>query len=112
MKLVKDTDKTLINKDQITDQQAEEAFKTILQWIGEDPNREGLLETPKRVVKAFKEYFKGYQQDPIIELKKTFGDVDGYDDMVIEKNISLESHCEHHIGSYYWSGTCSVYSKN
>ena len=97
MKLVKDTDKTLINKDQITDQQAEEAFKTILQWIGEDPNREGLLEPPKRVVKAFKEYFKGYQQDPIIELKKTFGDVDGYDDMVIEKNISLESHCEHHM---------------
>ena len=97
MKLVKDTDKTLINKDQISDQQAEEAFKTILQWIGEDPNREGLLETPKRVVKAFKEYFKGYQQDPIIELKKTFGDVDGYDDMVIEKNISLESHCEHHM---------------
>jgi GTP cyclohydrolase I len=97
MKLVKDTDKTLINKDLITDQQAEEAFKTILQWIGEDPNREGLLETPKRVVKAFKEYFKGYQQDPIIELKKTFGDVDGYDDMVIEKNISLESHCEHHM---------------
>ena len=97
MKLVKDTDKTLINKDHITDQQAEEAFKTILQWIGEDPNREGLLETPKRVVKAFKEYFKGYQQDPIIELKKTFGDVDGYDDMVIEKNISLESHCEHHM---------------
>ena len=97
MKLVKDTDKTLINKDQITDQQAEEAFKTILQWIGEDPSREGLLETPKRVVKAFKEYFKGYQQDPIIELKKTFGDVDGYDDMVIEKNISLESHCEHHM---------------
>ena len=97
MKLVKDTDKTLINKDQITDQQAEEAFKTILQWIGEDPNREGLLETPKRVVKAFKEYFKGYQQDPITELKKTFGDVDGYDDMVIEKNISLESHCEHHM---------------
>ena len=97
MKLVKDTDKTLINKDEITDQQAEEAFKTILQWIGEDPNREGLLETPKRVVKAFKEYFKGYQQDPIIELKKTFGDVDGYDDMVIEKNISLESHCEHHM---------------
>ena len=97
MKLVKDTDKTLINKDHVTDQQAEEAFKTILQWIGEDPNREGLLETPKRVVKAFKEYFKGYQQDPIIELKKTFGDVDGYDDMVIEKNISLESHCEHHM---------------
>ena len=97
MKLVKDTDKIQINKDQITDQQAEEAFKTILKWIGEDPNREGLIETPKRVTKAFKEYFKGYHQDPMKDLKKTFGDVDGYDDMVVEKNISLESHCEHHM---------------
>ena len=97
MKLVKDTDKIQINKDQITDQQAEEAFKIILKWIGEDPNREGLIETPKRVTKAFKEYFKGYHQDPMKDLKKTFGDVDGYDDMVVEKNISLESHCEHHM---------------
>ena len=97
MKLVKDTDKIQSNKDLITDQQAEDAFKTILRWIGEDPNREGLLETPKRVVKAFKEYFKGYNQDPIKDLKKTFGDVDGYDDMVVEKNITLESHCEHHM---------------
>jgi GTP cyclohydrolase I len=97
MKLVKDTDKIQPNKDSITDQQAEEAFKTILKWIGEDPNREGLLETPKRVTKAFKEYFKGYNQDPMQDLKKTFGDVDGYDDMVVEKNITLESHCEHHM---------------
>ena len=97
MKLVKETDKIQINKDQITDQQAEEAFKIILKWIGEDPNREGLIETPKRVTKAFKEYFKGYHQDPMKDLKKTFGDVDGYDDMVVEKNISLESHCEHHM---------------
>jgi GTP cyclohydrolase I len=97
MKLVKDTDKIQINKDQVTDQQAEEAFKTILKWIGEDPSREGLLETPKRVTKAFKEYFKGYHQDPMEDLKKTFGDVDGYDDMVVEKNITLESHCEHHM---------------
>ena len=97
MKLVKDTDKIQSNKDLVTDQQAEEAFKTILKWIGEDPNREGLLETPKRVVKAFKEYFKGYNQDPIKDLQKTFGDVDGYDDMVVEKNITFESHCEHHM---------------
>jgi GTP cyclohydrolase I len=97
MKLVKDADKIQVEKDQITDQQAEEAFKTILKWIGEDPGREGLLETPKRVAKAFKEYFKGYKQDPMIDLKKTFGDVDGYDDMVVEKNITLESHCEHHM---------------
>ena len=97
MKLVKDTDKIQSNKDLVTDQQAEEAFKTILKWMGEDPNREGLLETPKRVIKAFKEYFKGYNQDPIKDLQKTFGDVDGYDDMVVEKNITFESHCEHHM---------------
>jgi GTP cyclohydrolase I len=97
MKLVKDIDKSGQKKHQVSDKQAEEAFKTILTWIGEDPNREGLLETPKRVVKAFKEYFKGYHQDGSAELLKTFGDVEGYDDMVVEKNITLESHCEHHI---------------
>jgi GTP cyclohydrolase I len=97
MKIVKDADKTQLNKDQVTDHQVEEAFRTILKWIGEDPSREGLLETPKRVAKAFKEYFKGYHQDPMIDLQKTFGDGDGYDDMIIEKNISLESHCEHHM---------------
>ena len=96
MKLVKDTD---INKqkNKISDKEAEEAFKTILAWMGEDPNREGLLETPKRVVKAFKEYFRGYNEDPNQILDKTFGDVDGYDDMVIQKNISVQSHCEHHM---------------
>ena len=97
MKLVKDIDKRGSKKPEVTDKQAEEAFKTILTWIGEDPSREGLLETPKRVVKAFKEYFKGYHQDASTELLKTFGDVEGYDDMVVEKNITLESHCEHHM---------------
>ena len=97
MKLVKNIDKTGSKKREVSDKQAEDAFKTILTWIGEDPNREGLLETPKRVVKAFKEYFKGYHQDPSAELMKTFGDVEGYDDMVVEKNITLESHCEHHM---------------
>ena len=97
MKLVKDSDKKQINNNDVTDLQAEEAFRLILRWIGEDPSREGLLETPKRVTKAFREYFKGYNQNPAEELKKTFGDVDGYDDMVVEKNISLESHCEHHM---------------
>ena len=96
MKLVKDTDNNQ-NLKKISDKDAEEAFKTILAWMGEDPNREGLLETPKRVVKAFKEYFKGYREDPIQVLDKTFGDVDGYDDMVIQKNISVQSHCEHHM---------------
>ena len=97
MKLVKDTEKDLIKKPEVTDKQAEEAFETILKWIGEDPSREGLLETPKRVVKAFKEYFKGYHQNAEQDLAKTFGDVEGYDDMVVEKNITLESHCEHHM---------------
>ena len=84
MKLVKDIDNNQNSKN-ISDKEAEEAFKTILSWMGEDPNREGLLETPKRVVKAFKEYFKGYKEDPIQVLDKTFGDVEGYDDMVFKK---------------------------
>jgi len=97
MKLVKEIDKRSSKNREVTDKQAEEAFETILKWIGEDPKREGLLETPKRVVKAFKEYFKGYGMDAEAELSKTFGDVNDYDDMVVEKNISFESHCEHHM---------------
>ena len=97
MKLVKDTVKNQANEKNVSDKEAEEAFKIILRWIGEDPEREGLKETPKRVVKAFKEYFGGYNKDPDQILLKTFGDVEGYDDMVVEKNISLESHCEHHM---------------
>ena len=96
MKLVKEINNNP-NIKKVSDKEAEEAFKTILTWMGENPNREGLLETPKRVVKAFKEYFKGYREDPKQVLDKTFGDVDGYDDMVIQKNISVQSHCEHHM---------------
>ena len=95
MKLVKNENE--LRKDNISDKEAEEAFVKILKWMGEDPGREGLLETPKRVVKAFKEYFKGYKEDPKEILNKTFGDVNGYDDMVIQKNISVQSHCEHHM---------------
>ena len=97
MKLVKDTDNKIIETSEVTDKEAEQAFKTILTWLGEDPTREGLLETPKRVMKAYKEYFGGYKVDPNKILDKTFGDVDGYDDMVIQKNISVQSHCEHHM---------------
>jgi GTP cyclohydrolase I len=97
MKLVKDIENKKNEIQKVSDQEAEEAFVKILEWMGEDPSREGLLETPKRVVKAFKEYFRGYTQDPRKELEKTFGDVDGYDDMVIQKNISVQSHCEHHM---------------
>ena len=81
----------------VTRQQAEEAIKVLLTWAGENPKREGLLDTPKRVVKAFEEYFSGYLIDPYKDLEKTFGDVEGYDDMVIQKNISIYSHCEHHM---------------
>ncbi len=97
MKLVKDIDGKIIDANQVSDKEAEDAFRTILSWLGEDPTREGLLETPKRVMKAYKEYFAGYKVDPNKILDKTFGDVDGYDDMVIQKNISIQSHCEHHM---------------
>ena len=97
MKLVKDTDLLVKKEHQVSDEKAEEAVRTIIQWIGENPEREGLLSTPKRVIKAFKEYFKGYNENPEKYLSKTFTEVEGYDDMVIEKNISIQSHCEHHM---------------
>jgi len=97
MKLVRDTDKLKEENQKISDQKAEEAIRTIIQWIGEDPEREGLKSTPKRVIRAFKEYFQGYKEDPAKYLTKTFTEVEGYDDMVIEKNISIRSHCEHHM---------------
>tara|TARA_B110000196_G_C21056850_1_gene620291 strand:+ start:308 stop:916 length:609 start_codon:yes stop_codon:yes gene_type:complete len=97
MKLVKGTDSKVLETNKVSDKEAEEAFKTILIWMGENPSREGLLETPKRVIKAFKEYFGGYTQDAEQILNKTFGDVEGYDDMVVQKNISVTSHCEHHM---------------
>ncbi len=96
MKLVKnENQKKLENK--VSKEEAEEAFIKIIEYIGEDPTREGLQSTPKRLVKAFNEYFRGYHEDPKEVLKKTFGDVEGYDDMVIQKNISVQSHCEHHM---------------
>ena len=97
MKLVKDTDNKNLDIKKVSDKEAEEAVRTILTWMGEDPKREGLLETPKRVVKAFKEYFQGYTEGAKKVLDKTFGDVEGYSDMVVQKNISVQSHCEHHM---------------
>jgi len=97
MKLVKDLDQLRKNKSSVSDEKAQEAIKTIIEWIGENPDREGLKSTPKRVIKAFREYFKGYTEDPSKYLSKTFTEVEGYDDMVIEKNISFQSHCEHHM---------------
>ena len=97
MKLVKDLDQLRKNKSSVSDEKAQEAIKTIIEWIGENPDREGLKSTPTRVIKAFREYFGGYTQDPKKFLSKTFTEVEGYDDMVIEKNISIQSHCEHHM---------------
>ena len=97
MKLVKDTEKDPKHSEKISEKEIEETFIKIIKWIGEDPLREGLKSTPQRIVKAFKEYFKGYSEDPKKILEKTFSDVQGYDDMVIQKNISLQSHCEHHM---------------
>ena len=97
MKLVKENNNKVLETNKVSDKEAEEAFVKILTWMGEDPNREGLLETPKRVVKAYKEFFSGYKEDADKVLEKTFGDVEGYNDMVIQKNISVQSHCEHHM---------------
>ena len=97
MKLVKNIEENKKKNNQISDKEAEEAIKTIVKWIGENPEREGLKSTPARVIKAYKEYFQGYNENPSKYLMKTFTEVEGYDDMVIEKNISLKSHCEHHM---------------
>jgi len=97
MKLVKGTDKLQEKNQNISDQEAEEAIETLIRWIGEDPEREGLKSTPKRVVRAYKEYFQGYKEDPAKHLTKTFTEIEDYDDMIIEKDISIRSHCEHHM---------------
>jgi GTP cyclohydrolase IA len=80
-----------------TDAEAEDAFRSIIRWIGEDPERDGLHETPKRLVRAFREYFCGYEEDPEQLLKKTFEEVDGYDEMIVLRGVTFESHCEHHV---------------
>jgi len=97
MKLVEGTDKLQEKNQNISDKKAEEAIEIIIRWIGEDPEREGLKSTPKRVLRAYKEYFQGYKEDPAKHLTKTFTEIEDYDDMIIEKDISIRSHCEHHM---------------
>jgi len=77
--------------------QAEEAVRTLLLWAGEDPAREGLADTPERVARAYEDWFGGYKVDPVRYLKRTFEEVDGYDEMIVLRDISFESHCEHHM---------------
>ncbi|MBT7276225.1 MAG: GTP cyclohydrolase I FolE [Woeseiaceae bacterium] len=80
-----------------TQKNAEEAVRTLLMWAGDNPDREGLLDTPARVARAYKDWFKGYTEDPIKYLERTFEEVEGYDEMIVLRNISFESHCEHHM---------------
>ncbi len=80
-----------------TDVEAEAAFRSILRWMGENPERDGLKETPKRLVKAYREYFCGYDEKPEDILRKTFEEIEGYDEMVMLRGVTFESHCEHHM---------------
>ena len=78
-------------------EEAEAAVRTLLRWAGDDPSREGLLDTPKRVVRSYEEFFSGYETDPVVLLERTFEETDGYDEIVLLRDIRLESHCEHHM---------------
>jgi GTP cyclohydrolase I len=80
-----------------TRQQAEDAVRTLIRWAGDDPGREGLRDTPARVARAYEEFFAGYEQDPTEVLKRTFSEVEGYDEMIVMSDIRFESHCEHHM---------------
>lgn len=88
------TAKPLVRPDRAA---AEEAVRTLIQWTGDDPNREGLLDTPARVVRAYEEFFAGYLEDPVQILSRTFSEVEGYDEMIVMQDIRFESHCEHHM---------------
>ena len=86
-----------LDKTRPTREQAEEAVRTLLRWAGDDPDREGLVGTPDRVVRSYEEFFAGYHNDPVAMLERTFEETDGYDEVVLLKDIRLESHCEHHM---------------
>ena len=96
--------------EKISKDEAKKAIRTILKYIGENPEREGLIETPKRVIKAFDEYFAGYAENPEEYLEKTFGDVEGYDDMVIQKKYFIKKSLRTSHGTNYWNCSCCLYS--
>jgi GTP cyclohydrolase I len=88
---------TATTTDRPTREEAEEAVRTLLRWAGDDPSREGLIDTPGRVVRSYEEFFSGYDVDPVALLERTFEETDGYDEIVLLRDIRLESHCEHHM---------------
>ena len=98
--MTKPTLKPVPNAPRPSQDEAMEAVRTLIAWAGDNPDREGLRDTPKRVVNAYKEWFRGYDQDPAEVLSRVFEDVSGYDDMVILREIDVESHCEHHIAPF------------
>ena len=88
---------TAASTDRPTREEAEEAIRTLLRWAGDDPTREGLVDTPARVARAYEEFFAGYEIDPVALLERTFEETDGYDEIVLLRDIRLETHCEHHM---------------
>ena len=96
-------------KPKITQSEAEEAIKVLIEYLGDNPNREGLIDTPKRVIKSFKEFYSGYDLNGEEILSRTFEDVEGYDDIVMLKNINFESHCEHHMVPIIGRATIGYY---
>ena len=93
--LSRDTEPFKVSRPKRADVEA--AFRTIIQWAGDDPNRPGLIETPARVARAFQEFFSGYSQDPALILQRTFEETEGYDELIVLRGIGFESHCEHHL---------------
>ena len=102
--VINDEEKNIVSKSE-----AEKAVKTLIEYIGEDPDREGLIDTPKRVIKSFREFYSGYGQNPEELLSKTFEEVEGYNDIVLLKNINFESHCEHHMVPIIGRATIGYY---
>ena len=101
-----------IKSTKISENQALDAVKTLIRWAGDDPEREGLRETPKRVIKSYKDFFSGYNLDPREILSKKFKEVEGYDEIIILKNIRLESHCEHHMVPFIGTAHVGYLPKN
>jgi GTP cyclohydrolase I len=95
--------------DRPTREEAENAVRTLIRWAGDDPEREGLRDTPKRVTKAFREFYSGYGDDPAEVLNKIFAEVEGYDDLVLVRDIPFHSHCEHHMVPFYGMAHIAYY---